>query len=306
MDNKQKEIAAIKAMPRGDFHLCTDGWKEGRLFNTVEQFKMGMSTIALTTLSFDVSIISFVLMPNHIHLLLNASGQTCLEVFNYIRHRIQSQLKQDGNQLLPENYWMKLIPIGDRKSLQTHFTYLARNTYEKEYCIPGAYPWGSDYLYFNRLSAYIRGTRVDKMKICEVRKVLCSRQTIPPEWEIHPSLGVLPRNYIRMDVFNQLFDSPKTYMTRLVKDYEAFVHLSQSLSEELSLSKTERNDIVYGMMREMHPGKRVADLTPEEKGRLAVALNMRYHFGSDILAKCLSMPEYLVLQFIRSKDFGHR
>ena len=30
-------------MPRGIYHLCTDGWKEGRLFNTIEQFKMGMS-----------------------------------------------------------------------------------------------------------------------------------------------------------------------------------------------------------------------------------------------------------------------
>ena len=306
MDNRQKEAAVIRAMPRGIYHLCTDGWKEGRLFNTIEQFKMGMSTIALVALSFDVKILSFVLMPNHIHLLLNANGATCLEVFYFIRQRILSRLKQDGNIPLPQDYWMKLVSVCDRESTQNHYIYLARNTYEKDYCIPGAYPWGTDYLFFSRLSNFIRGTRADKMKNCDVRKILCSRLPLPPDWEIHPTLGVLPRNYVCLDIFSQLFNSPKSYMTRLVKEYESFVHLSQALCEEWSPSKSEIDDIVYGTMRNMFKGKRMDDLSPEEKGRLAVTLDRQYHFSTELLSQIISLPERVVRQFIQSKDYGYR
>ncbi|MBP5397227.1 MAG: transposase [Bacteroidales bacterium] len=307
MDKNQKEIAAIKAWPKKYYHLCTNGWKEGKLFNTKEQFKLGMSTIALIADMHDADILSFVLMSNHVHLLLNATGSVCLDVFRLIKHRTGSQLITDGFPPLPHDYGMKLIPVEDKKSLQTHFIYLARNAYEKGFCVPGGYPWGSEYLTFNPAADYIRGTKIGQMTKRDVRKVLGSYKGLPDEWEIHPELGVLPRNYIRQDVIRSLFGgSPKAYMTRLVKDYESFIHLSRTLEEDFVFSKPEAEDLMFAKLRSLYPGRWLKDLTADEKGRLAVELNNQYGIGSELLAEILYMQERVIEQLIHSKDYGYR
>ncbi|MBP5397992.1 MAG: hypothetical protein J6Y32_05135 [Bacteroidales bacterium] len=306
MDKKQKEIAAIKALPKGNYHLCTDGWKEGKLFNSEEQFKMGMSTVALISLVFEVKIRSFVLMPNHIHLLIYASGKVCLRIFRFMKRRINHQLVKDGCPSLPKSYGMKLIPIEDVKSMRNHFIYLSRNAYEKNFCVPEGYPWGSIYLPFNRTSEYIRGVRVEDMNLRDVRSIIGTYVKLPDNWEIHPSLGVLPRNYIHSDGIRELFDTPKSYMTKLVKDYESFVHLSQELGEEFVFSRPEAEDIMLAKLRSMYPGKWLRDLTTSEKGRLAVQLNRQYTIPAGMLAEILYVPEHTLTQFINSKEFGFR
>ncbi|MBP5398750.1 MAG: transposase [Bacteroidales bacterium] len=306
MNRIQKENTAFRALPKGIYHLCTDGWQEGKLFNDVSQFKMGMSTIALVADKYDAQILSFVLMPNHIHILLSATGQTCLNIFQFIRRRISYRLSRDGNAPLPDSYGMKLIPIEDRNSLRTHYIYLARNAYEKGFCNPGCYPWTSEYLVFSRLARSIRGTRIDCMNECEVRCILGSKHPLPGHWEIHPELGVLPRNYIDIEKADALFGSPKTYMTRLVKDYESFIYVSKELDEEILFSKPEVNDILYETLHRQYPGKRIGNLTSDEKSKLTVSLYRQYGFSSALLSEILYMPERTVLQLIGSKDYGHK
>jgi len=305
MDNRQKEALEIKNKPKGFYHLCTDG-TSGTLFNNREQFRYGMCTIALIALQFPVEIYTFELMPTHLHMMLEATGETCLKVFQFFRHRCIQKLRADGFPLIPEDYWFKLISLHDEKSQSQNFIYLTRNPYEKDYCIPGTYPWGSGYLFFNKLAPYISGTRVEKMKGTELRLITGSKVPLPDHWEIHPELGVLPKNYIRTEFVKSLFDSPKAYMTKMVKDYESFVHLAQVLHEEISFSKSELDDIVYGKARAMYPGKMIKELTGDEKGRLAVALERQYHLSVPVLANRLFVSERTVLQFLSSKDYGYR
>ena len=306
MDTRQKEMREYKALPRGRYHLCTNGWQEGKMFNNVGQFRYGMCTMAIVAAQFDVDIISFELMPNHIHAIIEATGETCLAIFLFIRHRINMKLKEDGYPLLPEEYWFVLKPIPDDNALQQLLIYLARNAYEKNMAIPGGYPWGSSYLFFSRVSDFIQGTSVEQMKQSDVRRIVGSKCQLPGSWEIHPELGVLPRSFVKTDVVRRVLGTAKEYLTRLVKDYESAVHIAQELGEQIEWSSDELNDIVYGKARIMFPGKMVKDLASDEKGRLLVALEKEYHFSTQILARHLFMPEKLVRQFLNSKDFGYR
>jgi len=62
MERILKICREYRAMPKGYYHLCTDGWKEGVLFESDAQYVAGITSIALMTLNFNVEIYGYVLM----------------------------------------------------------------------------------------------------------------------------------------------------------------------------------------------------------------------------------------------------
>ena len=295
-----------RTYPNGYYHLCTDGWKEGKLFNTVQEFAWGMTTMALVASKYNVTIYVFELMDNHLHILLSALGSVCLEVFDFILERVRRRLKEDGYAVPPDDYGFVLVPVKNQEMMCKQALYLIRNPYERGYCMPGGYPWGSDYLIFNPAGQAIRGQRVDSLSVRQMRAVLGSKEVLPPDWEVHPELGVLPRSFVKYQKIEQLFGSVKRYATRLVKDYESFAFAAKSLDEDLVLTDGEIKDMVSGEVAGMYPGRMLAELSPEEKYRLAACVNQKYGFGADRLSSALGLSERVARQVLSSKDFGIR
>jgi len=303
--NSKKNVE-FRSMPFGDYHLCTDGWKEGKLFHTPEQYAFGMATVALMTLKFGVKVCSFELMPNHVHMLLTGTGQQCLDCYYFLIQRINKRLKSDGYPLLPPDYGFKLIPIEDDHSLRHHIVYLMRNKYEKGVCTPCGHMWGTGYLVYNQLAEVITGTRVKDMKVRWLERRIGSRIPLPEEWEIHPVLGILPSNYIDVERILILFPTVKDFMTAMVKDYESYVRISESTGETIEWSETEVKDVLARLCDVIFPQKRLYHLTPDEKCRLAVQADDKYHIPTHLLARALYIPEYIIRQAVGSKDYGFR
>ena len=307
MDTKQKRHQEYRSWKNGYYHLCTDGWKEGQIFQNPEQYRVGVAALALATLKFEMKIYAYELMPNHMHIVLSATGSVCVKIFGFLKQRLNLMLHHDGCLQLPSDYDFKLIPIDTPEALRRNILYLARNPYEKGFCLPGAHLWGSSYLVFNQFVDFIRGIPVEQMSVREVRHLTGSRETFPPQWEIHHVLGILPVNFVNIEKVLSLFRSPKEYMTRLVKDYESYVSISNALEEELSFSQEELQDIVFSTARNMFPDKSYAKLTEQDKCLLAGELGNKYHIPTNELIRRLRIPERIILQSIKSKDIGkHR
>lgn len=306
MDNRQKKRREYRAMPHGYYHLCTDGWSNGKLFRTQEEYAMGMTAIALAVVKFGIKVYAFVLMPNHIHLLLSASGSVCVDIFDFLVRRINKQLVADGFPTLPETYDFKLVPIPDKKSFVSHFIYIVRNTYEKGICIPGGYPWGSDALYFSQWGELIRGTRIDALSKREKIRRLKSEIELPGHWEFNAELGVLPRSFVSTQKVRELIPSVKAYLTRLIKDYESMIHVSRVLEETITFAKDEIDDIASQTAKYLYPDCPMKELSVEDKCKLAVQICKEYGFLPKDIAGALRLPERVVAQALRSKDYGIR
>lgn len=291
-------------MPRCYYHLCTDGWRDGKLFHTVEHFTFCMIGVALLTLKFGVQIYAFELMPNHIHIVLSATGEQCLECFYYLVRRINKKLKAAGLPCLPRDYWFKLIPIENRESMRHHLVYLARNKYEKGICTPCGHMWGTGYLLYNQTASLIVGKKVKYMSGRELERIVGCRIDLPPEWEIHPVLGILPRCYINIDKVQELFPSVKDYMTMLVKDYESYIRISTSLEEDIQWSVQEVKDIVNQLVNQMFPQKKLIRLSSKEKCLIAVRANSQYRVSASLLSEALFLPEHVLRQALNSKEYG--
>ena len=307
MDTIRKKRKEYQSWGKGYYHLSTDGRKDGKLFYSNEQFAYGMTLIGLLTLRFAVIIYDFVLMDNHIHLLLSGTGAECVRAFDYLRRKISARLVKDGYAPLPKDYFFKLTPVKDEEQMRVNYLYIDRNVLERGSCTPFGYPWGAAYLHHSFWSKYLTGEKAETLcKYTELEKITGSRISIPSEWRFHPELGLLPDCFIDKTLFARLFPDPKMYLTRLVKDYEAFVRLGRSLDETVCLSADEIRNLVRQITMEMFAGKAVQSLTNNEKGRLCVVLDNQFQLSSSQIAAALNMPEYLVKQFLSSKDYGKK
>lgn len=293
-----------KNMPLGYYHLCFDRLEGRNLFTTDEDYRLGMAGIALSTLKFGVDVFAFDLMPNHIHDVLLGTGEQCMQVFSFMKRRISEQMIKNGLPPLPEDYGCILKPILNDKDLKDQVLYTVRNPYEKDFCGPGGHKWGSGYLYFNQLADIIRGDKVSSLSKAKVRALIGSKEELPPDWEINPVLGILPKCFVKAEEVMRLFESAKDFHTRLVKEYETAVVIARALDEDVVFSMNEIRDIANTELRNEYPGRLFKTLSREEKCRVAVSLNERLGFTPLQLSQALFLSELTISQAIRSKDYG--
>jgi hypothetical protein len=303
---RRKERDTIRNLKKGYYHLSTDGWKDGFLFHTREQYAYGMIVIGLLTLHADIIIYSFSLMPNHVHIILSGNGGACLKAFDYLRNKLSTRLKLDGYATLPDDYWFKLTPVDEPEQMKNNFIYVDRNAYERLICIPAGYPWSSSYLHFSLIGKMIRGHRADSFSKRELERMTGSRTNIPPHWEFHATHGLLPSSFIDNSLFFRLFNNPKDYESRLVKDYEAYVKVGKALDEPPEFSKIEINDIVERLVLDLYPGRKLRQLSNDQKGRLAILLMKNYNLKSFDIASAINVSEHIVGQWLRAKDYGNQ
>lgn len=303
---RRKERDEYRSWPNGYYHLSTDGWKEGRLFHHAGQYAFGMIVLGVLTFLFGIKIYACSLMPNHVHIILSGTGGAILKAFDYLRRQLSARLVKDGYPPLPEDYWFKLVSIDDEEQMRNNFIYVDRNPHEKQICVPVGYPWGSNPLHFSLLGTMIKGRRADTFSRRELMKLTCTEKPIPPDWEFHPELGLLPKFFIDNSLFLKLFKSPKAYESRLVKDYEAFVQVARTLDEEPDYSPEDYFVIVTQLLQTEYKGRRLYQLSSDEKGKMVVLLANRYGMNAEQIAHAMKMSLHLVQQFLRAKDYGHQ
>ena len=87
-----------------------------------------------------------------------------------------------------------------------------------------------------------------------------------------------------------------------MKDYESFVEIADLTGEEVAFTLEEAIDIVDQELT--HSGKRLNDLTADDRSRLAVELNRKYRLEASTLSKVLFIPAHILSQGLRSKRYG--
>ena len=304
MTEKHKQRELYRSWKNTYYHLSSDGWKNGRLFNTVAQYAYGMTLIGLIHLRFGLTIYSFSLMPNHFHILLSGTGMDCVAAFDYLKRKINARLVMDGNPSLPLDYWFKLTPVDTPEQMKANYIYIDRNAYELQYCVPGGYLWSSCYVYYSKIIDLFMACPAASFSKRKLEQMTGSRIIIPDDWQFHPVYGLLPSSFIEQSLFYRLFPNPKEYQTHLVKDYEAFAKIADSLEESFIFSKEEREDLVQKLLWKLFHGKRLKELSGNEKGKLAVIMVNQYKIPVPDIAIGLNMSEKMINQFLRSKDYG--
>ena len=300
MTAQEKRIHAYKRLPRGLFHLVTDKVPGDFIFKTKSHYIIGMNTLALASLRFSINIISFVIMGNHIHLLLEATGIACVQTFQFIKYRL-SRLLHLREKISDTGFI--LIPVQDGAQLANTILYIDRNPYETEINIlPSGYLWGTGFLAFSQVNEYFWGMPARNFSAREKEKLLHSRDPIPDHWLIHPGLGmILPSNYVDTRTTERIFGSASMYQTRLARAYESFVHIADGIGESITFSSKETDDIIFSLCQKHYGGAKPTELRRWEKEKLILELHNTYRIPAETLSQKVDVPIFIIRQLLSSK-----
>lgn len=302
MDKRQKRRAEYKTWKKGYYHLCTDG-KKGIICHDEAEYVYLVNTISLLNLLFPVAVHVYEVMRSHLHLLVSGRGAACVAVFDYIKRRINKRLREDGYPPLPADYDFRLIPIEDEDQMRNNVIYMARNASQVMNIRPGSYLFGSTMAFYSDVARLFETVRAGDLPVRALRKMFNTLLSIPPERLIHPGLGMaLPQGFVDTVVLHKIFPTATEFETRLVKDYEAFVEIADKVGEEIVFTVEEAHSIVD--MELVKAGRMLADLSSEERCRMAVELNRRFRLDALTLSKVLFIPARFISQALKSKRYG--
>ena len=113
------------------FHYSSPHWEKGRLFTCDSDFVFGVNTIALAVAMFNVRLLCYCLIDNHIHILLEGDAGECDKCYKWIMLRIAQMAgnrkdKKDSLDLLN----IQPVPVTTRKQLANEVAYILRNPYK--------------------------------------------------------------------------------------------------------------------------------------------------------------------------------
>ena len=224
------------------FQITSSKLEAELLFRDEEDYIYGMNTLALILLLFPgVTVYAFVLMSNHIHLVLGGPKEECEAYYDAVMHRLSLWLRK--------KYGLSgIVPYGPKNRTTVtvngleHFTievlYSLRNPFKAKICYPGDYPWSSVGMYFSRRVQMV-GRKASTFTARELRRILKTNMRIPGNWEITDS-GMIVPHFIAWKVVEKAFDNDEgTFLRKLMEPVEARHNQMSGLPIELKYSDQE-------------------------------------------------------------------
>ena len=282
------------------FHVCTDGNRLPWMFQDAEDFRYAVNRLAVGTIVFDVSLLSYVLMDNHIHLVLRATMHQCRQFVNSFKKIfgkwIRTKYGVSGHlRDLPTS----IIPIRDKETLLETIAYIDRNAIVAGYrFLPGEYLWGSArYMFKDRtLRSCSSVKRISEFKSFELRELIKTHEQLPSHWEVDEHGMIMPCCFLDVDFLERIFVSPIKYLYYLSRKLEGKVEMLQGV--KAFIPDREMRVITRNLVQERFGTHHVRQL--DFKSKIAIARKLRFNYASTVkqISRMLEMDPEALSEFI--------
>lgn len=279
------------------WHVCTKGLTSGLIFRSREDYVYGMNGVAVYSLKYQVVVLAFCLMDNHVHFILRGEEQVCREFIKQYKARLATL-----TDVSKADVCVKCIEGGDY--LMRAIGYVLRNPMAAGLgVLPTTYRWSSAGVYFNpeRVtpgSALSRGMQtVGDVGVRKLRSVLRSRYHLPDDYVLTSDGMVCPECYVDWQAVEELFVYPARLLYMMSKNDDMEMELTGDILRKTKYTDAELHGSVSELCREMFRCESADGLSVENRCRLAKELRKRYGLGAKQLAR-LSGASYEVLKIL--------
>ena len=279
--------------------VSTDHLSERLWFRDDEDFKVGMNYIAILAVSSRVRILVFILMSNHIHLILEGTLEDVAAFVTEFKRRYSKyyQRKYGIREFLRENGVDIRPVVRDGESLERAVAYVQMNCVAANICAhPSQYHWGTGPLFFN--AAKTAGTPLGSLSRRARIRVLHSNAILPGSFMITDAGFIDPASYIDIAFVERIFRTPSRYNFHLQNSSKAKIRLQESATpafrDQSILAATP--DLIRSLFRK----DSWEELSREQKGELLKQL--RFRFSADIaqLSRILEIPYKEAVELMES------
>lgn len=191
--------------------VTTNHLEDGLWFRDDEDFKVGMTHVAIGAQGGVVIVLAFILMSNHVHFVLYGTRKEVEDFMVALKQRYSLYLskKYGERDFLRRNHVdYKLIPSDD-EALEWAIAYVQMNCVAANICShPSQYPWGTGNVFFNASKAM--GRSIGSMSGRECKRLLhTSSKNLPEEWVVSDDGYILPENYVAVKTVESCYRHAK-------------------------------------------------------------------------------------------------
>lgn len=260
------------------YHICTQGLPRADIFYSEEDYIFGMNGIPLFAHIFDVRILAFCLMSNHVHFVVNGKENNCKAFIMNYKRRLSfiadvSSADVCMKAVLTEDYLKRVI------------AYVLRNPVDAE--LPGLpyyYKWSSAKAYFNP-ERHMQGRRFSTLTAREARKILHSHHSLPEDYIIDHSGLIDPKNYVDYKAVEDLFNYIGSFMFYLSRNEKMEMELTSEKLRKSKYTDKELRASVQELCESLFRVHSPDDLSIENRYTLAIRLRKRYGLGPKQLGR---------------------
>lgn len=266
------------------------------IFGTEEDFKFGMTLIAICAMSFPgIKILTFEIMSNHLHITLSGNQDAVIDFFEMIKKYLKKYLASKGRPLDLSKWNCDPKPISDLNYLRNVIAYNNRNGFlVRQETTPFSYPWGANRFFFNpELRAYHLSSR-DKLTVREIRKLFRS-------WSLDHFCGtrtvegyISPVEFCDFDSSERIFRNGQHYFHKLSRDVESQKNIAAEIGERMFYNDEELYSLIYARCRKEYAVDSPSLLASEAKVEMAKTLHYEYNSSNQQISRILRLDRTIV------------
>ena len=196
------------------YFLITVGQHTGFIwFRDTGDFIAGMNYIAVMAANSNIKVLAFVLMSNHLHIVVACDYSKDAFKFTMGFKKLYSMFmhKKYGDKKLLRRAAIDIRELEtDCESVERAIAYVQMNPVAANICQTSAlYPWGTGDTFFN--SKLKDGRLLGEMSARQQTALLKSRQTLPTNYLVAEAGFINPVSYVDTGLTEYIFRSPKRY-----------------------------------------------------------------------------------------------
>lgn len=285
-----------------EFYLVTsDHLTESIWFRNDQDFKVGMNYIAIISLTTGIKVLAFILMSNHVHLVLQCTREEAEWFFNELKRRYSEYLSRryGTRDFLRLNDCVIQPVFIEDESLERAIAYTIMNSVAANICLTASdYPWSSASAYFKMTSS--NGMRIGDMSERARRRVLHSRSLIPEDTVVGDCGYILPESFIPVKFVESIFRIPKRLNWFMFNSSKAKKRMAASENGIPSF----RDQVILAALPDMCNSKfrksSISELGAEEMSDLVKEVRRRFNSDAHQIARVIGLPYPEVSKMLES------
>ena len=279
------------------WHLCTDGESQCLIFRDKEDFKEGMNLVGLSISKFrkNVSSLTFTLMNNHMHFILQGEKEDIETFFNHLHGKLRRMLlRQNRGSDLPKPRY-SLMQITTDSHLRNAIAYANRNGYvTNTYATPFSYEWGAARYFFNSTQANEEKKFLSQMYKREKMNFFHTHDIDFPDSYYLVDGYISPLCYCKIEECEMLFRNAHQYCWLITRNVESFKEIADQVGDKIFYTDEELYSAALQFTNKNFKNIKINTLGKSEKIQTAKHLHFSFNASNRQISRMLKLPENLV------------
>ena len=300
----QKESLCENAFRKGGpfWHMATDGTQMDAIFISRDDFVLAMNIIALCSLRSSIRVITFEIMSDHLHFLLEGKKDDCSFFMDIVMSRIKRMFSKKGKVVNWSRFvFNNPIPITDLRMLRNEIVYVNRNGFLVDVSkTPFSYEWGAGYLYFNALRSFQFGRPVSDLTFREKRLVFHSDNVVVPcRFRCYGDV-ILPISFCDIEYGESFFRDGTHYFNMLSKAFEAYSESAKRLGDKVFINDEEVYPAVVDICRRQYGLSSPRFMGNEQRIEIAKVMHNRFNSSNEQIRRIIGLELSVIKEMFPS------